>query len=734
MTDETSRASNNLRTVALLAGTGIGVLQLNGVYAAEPAAETPAKPNALEQVTVFGQKDAYKMDASSLSKLAVPLIDVAQSINTISAQEMQDRAVVDMNQALKTVPGVTIGAGEFRSIGTTPTIRGFVARTDMFMDGIRDYGDYYRDPFNLEAIEVLEGPAGVVFGRGSTGGVIEQESKLPKLQPLIAATLTGGTDSTRRATIDVNEPLTGLGDGAAFRINAMGHEAMVTDRNVVKDSRYGFAPSLSLGLGTPTRLTLAYFRQYNDDIPDYGLPYFGTQPAQVSRDNYYGFRDDYMHTLTDVVTFKAEHDFSDAVTIQNQARYARYSRDFRFTEPLIAATIPLTTPLSAVTVTRNVNTGRSVDSMLWDQLNMTIRWSIGGIDNVSVVGIEGGHERATPDFYNSSGVPTSPLLNPNENLDFSATSTFPRYKTHLTANSVAPYVIDTLKFSQAWEATIGLRYDHFAVDYHDASFSTTAPGVLVKTDAIEHTDNMGSYRGALTYKPAANGSIYLAFGTSFNPSAEDLSLISSSRSFSLNNANLDPEKNRTYELGTKWAVVDSHLNLSAAIFRLEKENARVPDPTNVLLNILGGSQRVDGAELRAEGQLTAKWRIDAGYEYLDGKQTGSTKGAAPVGAPLMNTPKHALTLWNVYQIVPRFEVGGGSRFVSSQFTQNVPPIKTVSGFWTFDAMAKYAFTPNIAVQLNINNLTNRYYYDQLHFFHVVPGEGRTGLLSLNVRY
>jgi catecholate siderophore receptor len=733
MTDETPRASNGLRTVALLAGTGIGVLQLNGVYAAESAAETPAKQNALEQVTVFGQKDAYKMDASSLSKLAIPLIDVAQSINTISAQEMQDRAVVDMNQALKTVPGVTIGAGEFRSIGTSPTIRGFVARTDMFMDGIRDYGDYYRDPFNLEAIEVLEGPAGVVFGRGSTGGVIEQESKLPKLQPLIAGTLTGGTDSTRRATIDVNQPLTGL-DGAAFRISAMGHEAMVTDRNVVKDSRYGFAPSLSLGLGTPTRLTLAYFRQYNDDIPDYGLPYFGTQPAQVPRDNYYGFRDDYMHTLTDVVTFKIEHDFSDAVTIQNQARYARYSRDFRFTEPLIAATIPLTTPLSAVTVTRNTNTGRSVDSMLWDQLNMTIRWSIAGIDNVSVVGIEGGHERAMPEFYNSSGVPTSPLLNPNENLDFSATSTFVRYKTHLTANSVAPYVIDTLKFSEAWEATIGLRYDHFAVDYNDASFSTTAPGVLVKTDAIEHTDNMGSYRGALTYKPAANGSIYLAFGTSFNPSAEDLSLISSSRSFSLNNANLDPEKNRTYELGTKWAVVDNRLNLSAAIFRLQKENARVPDPTNVLLNILGGSQRVDGAELRAEGQLTAKWRIDAGYEYLDGKQTGSTKGAAPVGSPLMNTPKHALTLWNVYQIVPRFEVGGGGRFVSSQYTQNVPPIKTVSGFWTFDAMAKYAFTPNIAVQINVNNLTNRYYYDQLHFFHVVPGEGRTALLSLNVRY
>jgi catecholate siderophore receptor len=372
--------------------------------------------------------------------------------------------------------------------------------------------------------------------------------------------------------------------------------------------------------------------------------------------------------------------------------------------------------------------------MLWDQLNVTIRWMLGGIDNISVAGIEGGHERATPEFDNSTGVPTSPLLDPNENLDFSAVSTYPRYKTHLTANSIAPYVIDTLKFTQAWEATIGLRFDHFAVDYSDANFSAATPGLITRTDHIDHTDDMGSYRAALTYKPAANGSIYFAFGTSFNPSAEDLSLISSSRSFSLNNANLDPEKNRTYELGTKWAVIDDHLNLSAAIFRLQKENARVPDPSNVLLNILGGSQQVDGAELRAEGQLTAKWRIDAGYEYLDGKQTGSAPGAAPVGSPLMNTPKHALTTWSVYQIVPRFEVGGGSRFVSSQYTQNVPPIKTVPAFWSFDAMAKYAFTANIAAQLNVNNLTNRYYYDQLHFFHVVPGEGRTALLTLNVRY
>jgi catecholate siderophore receptor len=735
MTDETRGGNGRFRTAALLAGTGIGMLHFNGACADDSAADPPA-PNkgALEEVYVFGQKDAYQQDTSTLGKLTSPIIDVPQSINTISEQELQDRAVTDFNEALKTVPGVTIGAGEFRSLGNTPTIRGFVARTDLFLDGVRDYGDYYRDPFNLESIEVLEGPAGVLFGRGSTGGVIEQGSKLPKLQTFVGGTLTGGTDDTRRATLDVNEPLTMLGEGAAARLTAMGHEADVTDRNVVQTSRWGVAPSLALGLGTPTRLTLAYFHQYNDDVPDYGIPYFGTLPAAVSRNNYYGFRDDYMRTRTDVATIKLEHDFSDSFTIQNTARYASYARNFRFTEPLIATTVPLTTPLSAVNVTRNDNTGQSVDTLLWDQLFATVRWQLAGIENTSVIGVEGGHERATPQFYNSAGVPATPLLTPDENQLFTATRTYPRYTTHLTANSVAPFGLDTVKLGKRWEATLGLRWDYFAVDYTDNSFSTTRTGVLTKSDHIPHTDELGSYRAAVTYEAATNGNIYLSFGTSFNPSAEDLSLISSSRSFSLNDAQLSPEKNRTYELGSKWAFAQGRLDVSGAIFRLEKENARIPDPNNVLLNILGGAQRVDGAELRVEGQLTSSWRIDAGYEYLDGTVTGSAPGAAPVGAPLMNTPKHALTFWSVYEIVPRLEIGGGGRFVSAQYTQNAPPIKTVPEFWTFDAMVKYAFTANIAAQLNGKNLTNRYYYDQLHFFHVVPGEGRTALLSLSVRF
>jgi catecholate siderophore receptor len=732
MTDETCGGNARLRSV-LLAGTGIGMLGVSTVYAEDSTASPPpSRDSGLEEVYVFGSKDAYKVDMSTLGKLTTPLIDVPQSVDAISAQELQDRAVMDFNQALHTVPGVTMGAGEFKSIGNSPTIRGFVARTDMFLDGIRDYGDYFRDPFNLESIEVLEGPASILFGRGSTGGVIEQGSKLPKLQEILAGTLTGGTDSTRRATIDVNEPLAALGEGAAFRVNLMGHKTQVSDRNDVVTSRYGVAPSLSLGLGTPTRLTVAYYHQYNDDIPDYGIPYFGVRPAAVPRDNYYGFRNDFMKTRTDIGSIKLEHDLSASFTLQNTVRYASYSRDFRFSEPLIATAVPLSTPATAVRVTRNDNTGSSVDTMLWDQFFGILHWEAGQVRNTSVIGVEGGHEKAAPLFENSSGVPTSSLLTPNENLDFTATSTYPRYKTHLSANSAAPFLIDTATLDR-WEATLGLRWDYFDVDYNDINYSATVPGKVNTTDHIPHLDEMFSYRAALAYKPLPNGSVYLSFGTSFNPSAEDLSLISSSRSFSLNNANLDPEKNRNYELGSKWSVMQGRLDLSGAIFRAEKTNARVPNPENILLNILAGSQRVEGAEVRVNGRVTSNWQVIAGYTYLDSKVTATAPGAAPVGAPLMNTPKHGLTFWSVYEL-SRFEFGGGGRFVASQYTQNVPPIKTVPEFWTFDAMAKYAIAPRVAAQVNVNNLTNRYYYDQLHFFHVVPGEGRTALLTLQARF
>ncbi len=712
---------------ALLAGSSLALLQ--------PAHAQDDPYRHAEHIIVEGERSpGYNVLTPSLSKLTEPLVDTPQSIDTVSEQLMQDRAITNLNDAFRNIPTITIGAGEFKSLGTSPSIRGFVARTDMFIDGQRDIGDYYRDTFDFEQVQVLEGPASTLFGRGSTGGVINQVTKKPQLAGFISGSLTAGTDLTRRVTVDVNETLPELGSGAAFRIVAMGHQADVTGRDVVEQNRYGFAPSLSLGLGTPTRLTLAYLHESANDIPDYGIPYLGTQVVAVPRQNFYGFKSDYLKTGTDIVTLTTEHDFMPGVTLTNKLRYAAYSQNFRFSEPLIAASVPVTTPLSAVTVTRNVNTGINTQSMLWDQLDGVAHFDTGSIKHTVAAGIEGGHEIAKPEFDNSSGVPSVPLLSPNPDVPFTATSTFPRFKTNTDANSFAAYVMDTVKLDPQWELTGGVRWDYFGLVYRDQNFSTTTPGLVTRTDTIPRVDRMFSYRGALVYKPDTNASLYFAYGTSFNPSGEELSFVVSSRSFNLSNADLSPEKNSNLELGGKWDAFGGRLALTAALFRAEKDNARVPDPTNTILNVLGGDFRVDGLELGATGRITANWQVQAGYAYLDSSVAKSAAGAAPVGSPLMNTPKHTITGWTTYNLGEGWEIGGGGRYVSSQFTQNVPPIKTVPGFFTADAMARYTLSQKLSVQLNVNNVFDKYYYDQLHFFHVVPAEGRTALLTINLNY
>jgi len=632
--------------VTLLASTGLGLLFAVPGKAQTTAANVTQEQQQSERVLIEGQLPMdYYVQAPSIPQLTEPIVDTPQSIDTISQQIIKDRAITNLNDALRTVPSITIGAGEFKSLGNSPTIRGFVARTDMFIDGQRDIGDYFRDPFNMQEVQVLLGPASILFGRGSTGGVINQVSKLPELNSFISGTVTGGTDFTRRATTDINEPLPDLGPGAAFRITAMAHQADIAGRNVAQNSRYGFAPSLALGLGTPTRLTFSYFHQSADDVPDYGLPYFGSTPADVPRQNFYGFKSDYLKTDTDITTAKVENDLVDGIMLRNQLRYARYTENFRFTEPLISAAIPLTTPLSAVVVTRNVNSGTGVQTMLWDQADVTVHFATGFVQHALVVGIEGGHETAKPEFDNSAGVPSVPLLNPNPDVPFTATSTFPRFKTNTAADSFAGYALDTLKFGPQWELTGGIRWDYFGLDYRDQNFSTTTLGLVTRTDNIPHIDRMFSPRAALVYKPEANGSVYLSWGTSFNPSGEELSFVTSSRSFNISNADLSPEKNRNLEFGTKWEFFNDRLLLTGAVFRAEKTNARVPDPANAALNVLGGNFRVDGVELNAIGRITEDWQIQAGYAYLDGQVVNSANGGPPVGAPLMNTPKHAATVW-----------------------------------------------------------------------------------------
>jgi catecholate siderophore receptor len=601
----------------------------------------------------------------------------------------------------------------------------------MFLDGMRDIGMYYRDPFNLDKVEVLEGPDSILFGRGSTGGVVEQDSKMPSLDQFTSAIISAGTNDLARATGDANIPIDGLGTPAAVRVNLMADTNTVAERDLVNFNRYGLAPRLALGLGTPTRLVLSYFYQAERDRPDFGVPwYFGT-PAPVDRNNYYGFRTDRLKTTADMGTAKIEHDFSDWLTLRDQSRYAAYTRYETASKPGLAANVTPGTALSAAGVALNSFTLASTEKQFQNQLDALVKFVTGPVQHDLDAGAEYDWESSDPKYYTNSGL-TNTLVTPNENQTFNPALTYQRVNITTTTNTEGAYATDTLKLGDAWEAVLGARIDRFSVHFNEQVFAVppAITGVVTATNVKNREDTLPSWHGALLYKPMENGTFYFTYGTSFNPSAETLDIISSFTTFSLNNENLSPERNRTFELGTKWSLMGGALLLNGSLFETDKVNARIPSDIPGF-NILGGNQQVQGFELMAQGKIADDWNVSLGYDHLSSGTTQTAPGGPPIGFPLPFAPHNNVTFWTTYQLLPEFQVGGGGQYMGSRYAQTTAPVELAPSYVTFDAMAKYAIDPRFDLQLNVYNLADKYYYDMMHFAFVTPGAGRSAMLTLN---
>lgn len=655
--------------------------------------------------------------------------DTPQTISVVPQNVIQEQNAATLRDTLRDVAGISLAAGEGSSQGDSLTIRGFTARTDLFIDGMRDYGNYYRDPFDVEEVEVLQGPSSMTFGRGSTGGVVNQETKTPQASRFISADVDLGTDLTKRFTTDINLPVPQLGAHAAFRLNGMADEGNVAGRDVAENRRLGIAPTLALGIGTPTRVTLSYFHQDADDIPDYGIPWLYNGPAPVNRSNYYGFAGgNFLRTYDDLGTIRAEHDFNGRLTLRNQTRYANYVRDAQITEPQLyvpgtTTPYPAGTPLAAMVVTRNELAANSTETYFTDQLDATARFRTAFLNHTVVTGIEAGRETSDPVRPKFTGVPTTSLTDPDPGQAFSGTETISSI-VHTTADTVAAYVLDTVQLAKRWALTAGLREDRFSAHYTEQ----------ITSSAYNQVNEMPTWRAGLVFKPVQQGSIYVSAGTSFNPSAEMLSLSAAT-------ASLPPEKNRTVEAGTKWSFRSDRLSLTGAVFSTVKSNAREPDPSNPLLDVLAGGERVNGMQAGLRGRVTSRWEVLASYAYLDGKVVSSNYYPAAVGAQLANVPRDTFHFWTTFRLPKSWEAGGGSDFVSSRTASSTAPddpttglVKEVPGYWVFSAMAEHRVSEHVRIQANVYNIANRYYYDQLSAGHIVPGAGRSALIGLKFSF
>lgn len=720
LTNEAAAKLKNYKITSLLRTTTI----LGVAFFSYSAKAEEEKTKHLPTITVIDShaNGKYNSKESSYYKLSGPILNKPQSITTITRQLMDDQGVTKVSDALRNVPGISLAAGEGGNQGDNLMIRGFSSRNDFFVDGMRDFGNYFRDSFNLESVEVVQGPSSVLFGRGSTGGVIHQNSKQAFLGSKKDATLMFGTNETARATIDVNSEIDGF-EGAAFRLNAMTHENKVAKRDSAEYNRNAIAPSLALGIGTDTRFNLNYLHQDEDNIPDYGIPFYAGKPADVNRKNFYGFKKDHLKTNVDMTTAKIEHDFSEDLTLRNQTRYARYYRDVQVTEPQINASGTLV--LRGGSGNTAIKIRKSLETYLGNQTDLTNKFETFGVKHTLIAGLALESESSAPTTFSN-------IASGNTSVNSPADSGFNDNATTFTNNSkvkidtIGFYALDTIKLGKFFEVSLGARQDNLRTNYDQVVAAGTRT-------ILSQTDNLLSYGVGVVFKPAKNGSIYFNHGTSFNPSAESLSLTTQT-------TNLEPEKNTIYEVGTKWDLFKKRLSTTASIFRIDKNNAREAiTPTQT---ILSGSQKVTGLLLQASGKITDNWNIMTGYSYMDSRVTQSLVSSFYNHRPLANTPKHSFSLFTTYKLKSDFEFGGGANFVSERFVSPTSAADSVSGtvrnvpsYLTFNAMAKYPLNKKITLQLNANNLTNEYYYDQIRGTNaVVPGEGRVILLSTNIKF
>lgn len=711
--------------------------------------------------TQAATEQSLKVDQSANTKFIAPLLDTPKSVSVISKQLIQDTQVTTLSDALRNVPGITLGAGEGGNPnGDRPFIRGYSSESSIYVDGIRNSTSQNREMFAVEQVEVTKGSSSSLGGAGSVGGSINMISKVAKKGDFLEGSVAGGTDNYQRITLDGNKD---FGNGIAARVAVMGHQnEKAGQSDGAEYKRAGIAPSISFGLDTPTRATLSYYYLKTDDTPDAGVPYNNPnnyaagsgKPIDVKQGIYYGWKDrDFQKQENQIGTIKLEHDLTDDITLSNTAVYSKSKNNYIWTQPddSVGNFIdPTTGALTDTGIWRRANTRITDTNTFTDQLALAGKFNTGALKHRFNVGAEytkaesdkGSYAITDPNTSNidktacslglagSNGWCTS-TFNPNSNDPFLGSITANKAVTTTRAKTTSVYMLDNIEINPQWLLDLGVRWDKF-----DTELKTNATGIT-----LENNTDFFSYQTGLTFKPVENGSIYASFATSANPVGIDAG-DGSEAAVNANNQDLDPEKARTFEIGTKWDLFNNRLNLTAAVFRTEKQNTRIQlDPTTYTN---GGESKVDGIELSANGNITEKWAIAAGYTYLDSEQTDPgpactragvcTPENSAKGKQLPNVPKNSATLWTTYQVLPQLNLGVGAIAMDKVYG-NVTNTKFVPGYVRYDAMARYNVNKNIDLQLNVNNLSDERYFTKAYASHyATEAEGRSAVLSLNFKY
>ena len=672
----------------------------------------------IEEVVVLGE--ILFQDQINALKTPTPIINVPQSVVVVTSEEITRRGFTSIGDIVNHVPGLNTSQGEGHRDAVV--FRGVRSTADFFLDGFRDDVQYYRPLYNLEQVEVLKGPNALLFGRGGTGGVINRVTKKGSLGDNftdlgVAADTFGGVALQIDRNMSTNET-------SAFRVNGF-YESLENHRDFFDGDQIGFNPTAKLKLSEATVLDLSYEYIDQERFIDRGIP-TGTdgRPVRALRDTVFG--DPRLNTTElEANLFKAlvQHRFSDTIKGNLSVFYGDYDKLY---QNFYAAKYNQAETPDEVTLDGYVDTTQRENFQISG--NVITEFQTGNATHTLLVGVELIDTASDQDRFNtyfdtsesdketfsiSAGLPLALVGGRGTNSEGQATINDFSLKlnddTHVEIDARSVYVQDEIQLSEKFIAVLGARYDEFDIEVDNVK----------SADVRSRKDDEVSPRAGLIYKPQENTSIYLSYSESFLPrSGEQFANINGDKN------QLDPDTFENLELGIKWNVNEA-LSLSASLFEIDKKSPQVADSDPSTLDVIESS--IEGFEVQIQGQLNAKWSINASYGYLDGEQvnrSGST-GLRP-----RELPENTISLWTSYQLTPKFGLGLGASYQEESFINNSNSA-TLPSYTRIDAAAYYEVSEDLSLQLHVENVSDRVYFPNSHSTHQASvGEEINARLSL----
>ncbi|MFN3586558.1 MAG: TonB-dependent receptor [Moraxellaceae bacterium] len=709
-----------------------------------------------EQVATLPTIDVVDFSGAQMdsSKYTRELQDTPRLITVLPDDLLQEQGTTTLKDALKNIPGISLQAGEGNPPGGDQLkIRGFNARDDINVNDSRDLGNYFRDPFYVEQIEVVKGPNSAYSGRGSAGGTVNFVTKKPVAQDSTRIEASIGSDSFHRTTLDTNKT---LDENSAVRVNVMAHDADIAGRDIAHEQRHGIYAAYTWGFQGPTKLTADLLHMRIDDLPDAGLPVdrgapgansagTGQVPKGLDYSNFYGHLDDYKKVDVDQFGLAVQHAFDSGLLLKNQLRLSRVANDSITSSPRIRnIVVNPNGDFQGSQVLGNTKPRDQVDEGINNQTDVMFSFNTGRLTHDMVFGTEVARYSYENRRRLDRNGPLTDLYNPLPRTGPVHTYDGTTYK--LVTEELGVYLLDTIKLSEQWELNAGLRWDDVAATATRRGFDGVN-GPTSNNTTHERQDDETSYTLGLVYKLTPKASLYAAHGNAYVMSANfdrnSVQLAGGSATEAIVGAGFDspPEQVKAYELGAKWQVGKS-LDLGAAIFRTDVEEGRFPGQDGSgTLAIPNAEYRIDGFELLAAGDISEKWKLYAGYTYLKSDILASPESGANeayvVAQELGNTPKHSFNFFTTYDLTSQLTVGGGMQYVDEvtggvDATPTGNVLTSIPSYTTYDLYGAYKFNKQTQLRLNVYNVTDKEHLTQLAEGggQAIPGRARQAVLTL----